>query len=123
MRKLAFLLSLAALGAVSAHAADGDAVKGKTVYARCIGCHTLSGPSPAGPSLVGVIGRKAGTAPGANYSAAMKNSGIVWDAAKLDAYLANPGKMVPGGTMFIMVPAAQDRADVIAYLATLKPAP
>jgi cytochrome c2 len=123
MKKVLILAAIASCFPALAHAqggaVQGDAVKGKTVYARCVSCHTLKGPSPMGPSLVGVMGRKAGTLEGARYSPAMKASGIVWDDAKLDAYLAAPTKFMPGTSMVLNVPAARDRADVIAYLKTL----
>src|SRR3954454_5595449 len=72
-----------------------------------------------GPSLAGVVGRKAGTAPGfTRYSSALKASGVVWDAASLDAWLIDPAGFVPGNRMpFPGLPEAQARSDVIAYLA------
>ena len=51
----------------------------------------------------------------------MKRSALVWDASKLDAFLAGPAQLVPGTSMIIMAPTAQERADVIAYLRTLTP--
>lgn len=74
-----------------------------------------------GPSLFGVVGREAGTIPGFHYSPANKNSGITWTPEKLDPYLTNPKAIVPGTTMmFAGLKDAQQRADLIAYLATLK---
>jgi cytochrome c len=74
-----------------------------------------------GPSLVGVYGRKAASLPGYDYSAALKASGLVWNAANLDAWLTDPSKLVPGTKMAFTGIATPDlRADVIAYLATLK---
>jgi cytochrome c len=70
--------------------------------------------------LKGIIGRKAASVEGVNYSAALKASGWTWDADKLDAYLADPKKALPGTTKFVGVSNAQDRADIIAYLETLK---
>lgn len=67
--------------------------------------------------MTGVVGRAAAT-PFARFSPAMKKSGIVWTAEKIDACLVTPIKMVPGT---IMIASAQDRADVIAYLKTLMP--
>ena len=72
-----------------------------------------------GPLLIGVVGRKAGAVPGYNYSAAMKSSGLTWDEATLDSFLATPMKKVPGTSMPVGVASAKDRADMIAYLATL----
>lgn len=109
---------IAALSAGSAFAA-GDAAKGKALYGRCSGCHALTGPSVAGPSLAGVVGRKAGTVTGFRYSKALKDSGVVWSEAKLDAFLAGPAKVVPGTTMYASVANPADRANLIAYLKTL----
>jgi cytochrome c len=115
-------LAITVCALVPAYAA-GDATAGKTVFARCAICHTTNknGPNGIGPNLFGVVGRKAGTAANFNYSAAMKGSGITWTADKLDAYLTHPAQVVPGNRMaFAGIANQQQRADVIAYLATLK---
>jgi len=71
-----------------------------------------------GPSLAGIIGRKAGTEAGYTYSPAMKQANIVWDAKTLDAYLSDPQKLVPGNKMpFPGLKTDHDRADVIAFFA------
>ncbi len=117
------VLALGVLAASSGGAlAAGDPVKGKAVFARCSGCHVLTGMSFAAPPLAGVLGRKAGGAPGFHYSKPMADSGVTWTEETVDGFLAAPAKVVPGTTMFINVPDAQDRADVIAYLKTV-PAP
>ncbi len=72
-----------------------------------------------GPTLVGVMGRKAGTSPHYGFTQALKDSGLVWNTEALGAYLAEPSRAVPGTTMPGTVPGEGDRADVIAYLATL----
>ena len=72
-----------------------------------------------GPTLVGVMGRKAGTSPHFGFTQALKDSGLVWNAETLGLYLTDPTTAVPGSTMSVTVPDASDRADVIAYLATL----
>ena len=73
-----------------------------------------------GPGLEGIIGRKAGTAPGFSYSSAMKQSGIVWDAKTLDTYLESPQKAVPGNRMtYTGLKNPTDRTDLVNYLATL----
>lgn len=122
-RSLAILASAGALLAVqSAHAA-GNAVKGKSVFSRCAICHTdaRGGPNNIGPNLFKVVGRKAGTAPNFSYSSAMKNSGITWTPDKLNAYLKHPAMVVPGNRMaFAGISDDQQRADVVAYLASLK---
>jgi len=101
-----------------APAPAGDAVKGKTVFARCAICHDLKpGVQKMGPSLHGVFGRKAGTVAGFNYSPAMKSAKITWSAATLDSYVTSPAKVVPGNKMaFAGLAAPADRANLIAYL-------
>ena len=73
-----------------------------------------------GPSLFNVIDRHSGQLPGFHYSDANLNSGLIWNAATLDRYLAGPRELVPGTRMtFPGLKDAQQRADLIAYLATL----
>jgi cytochrome c len=51
----------------------------------------------------------------------MKGSGITWSADKLNAYIEHPAAVVPGNRMaFAGISDAGQRADVVAYLATLK---
>lgn len=98
---------------------EGDAVRGKRVFVKCMACHSLvEGQTMTGPSLHGVIGANAGHAQSfPRYSKAMAGSGVVWTEEALFAYLANPAAFVPGnGMLFPGLPDAQDRADVIAYL-------
>jgi nitrite reductase (NO-forming) len=99
--------------------AAGDASAGRLVFRKCQACHSIEpGKNLLGPSLAGVIGRKAGTEAGYNYSPAMKSAGIVWNAQTLDQYLTDPAKVVPGNKMpFPGLKTDHDRADVIAYLA------
>ena len=100
---------------------QGDAARGKTLYsARCASCHVLNGPSFAGPRLIGVYGRRAGTSADFKATPGLAATGITWDEASLDAFLAEPGKVAAGTSMYANVPGAQDRADLIAYLKTLK---
>jgi nitrite reductase (NO-forming) len=98
----------------------GDAAAGRQVFRKCQACHSLEpGKNVLGPSLAGVMGRKAGSVEGYNYSPAMKQANLVWDQKTLDAYLADPGKTVPGNKMpFPGLKTDHDRADVIAFLAT-----
>ena len=103
--------------------ASGDATAGAQVFKRCAICHsdTKGGPNKIGPNLWGVVGRKAGTAPGFNYSAAMKNSGITWTDEQLEAYLMHPQQVVPGDKMpFAGLSSHKQADDVVAYLETLK---
>jgi cytochrome c len=98
----------------------GDAAKGKTIFVQCQACHSIEeGKNMIGPSLAGVVGRHSGIIPGFAYSAANKNSGIVWTPEKLFQYLQAPQRVIPGTKMtFAGLPQAQDRADVIAFLKT-----
>lgn len=101
--------------------AAGDAAAGEQVFARCAVCHSAkAGENKIGPSLAGVFGRKSGSAPGFDYSPALKSAGITWDEQELDKFLANPPADIHGTKMVIGVPDAQDRQNVIAYLKTLK---
>ena len=119
------LLTAAALvalaGAVPARA-DGDPAAGKTVFAKCAICHTIDPAKKGiGPTLFGVVGRKSATVEGFSYSEAMKNANKTWDPATLDVYLTSPKTLVPGTKMiFPGLPKTEDRANVIAYLSTLK---
>jgi cytochrome c len=98
-----------------------DAEAGKKVFTKCAPCHAV-GPgakNKVGPEQNGLVGRKAGSVEGFAYSAAMKNSGITWDEAQLDEYIADPKKKVPGNKMlFVGVKDETERGDLIAYLAT-----
>ena len=98
----------------------GDPTAGRLVFRKCQVCHSLEpGKNILGPSLAGVIGRKAGTEPSYSYSPAMKSADITWNAATLDQYLTDPAKVVPGNKMpFPGIKTDHDRADVIAYLAS-----
>jgi cytochrome c len=93
----------------------GDATRGKAVFEkRCTGCHALNADREA-PRLAGVFGRKAGSVPGFAYSAALKNSGIIWNEATLEKWLTDSDAMVPNNNMDFQVPKAQERSDLIAY--------
>jgi nitrite reductase (NO-forming) len=104
--------------APTAVAASGDPVAGRLVFRKCQACHSLEpGKNILGPSLAGIVGRKAGAEPGYSYSPAMKQADIVWDGKTLDSYLADPQKLVPGNKMpFPGLKTDHDRADVIALL-------
>ena len=109
-------------GGLAAHA-DGDAALGKKVFNRCIACHeAASDRDKVGPHLMGVVGRKAGSAESfaSHYSQAMKDAGaagLVWDEANLKAYLSAPKLKVPGNKMaFSGLTSDEDIANVIAYL-------
>ena len=115
-------LALCAAGAASAQAA-GDAAKGKTIFdQQCKTCHSnVAGQEIAAPSLFGVVGRKAGSDPGFKaYTPAIKASNVVWTQPNLNRFLSGPGDMIPGTAMPITLASPADRANVIAYLASLK---
>ena len=122
MKSSPFLVALAAavvLGPGSAKAQDAAA--GKAVFGQCAACHSLDGKNGLGPSLKGVVGRTAGTAPGFHYSHAMAKVGKPWDAASLAAFIESPQKAVPGNVMpFSGLPDPKQRADLLAYLQTVK---
>jgi len=114
--------SAAAPEKTAAAAPAGDAANGAKLFAQCKICHSVEpGKNGLGPSLHDVVGRKAGTEAGFTYSPAMKNSGLTWTDAELSEYLRAPMKLVPGTKMaFAGIANDKDRADVIAYLDTLK---
>jgi cytochrome c len=89
---------------------------------NCAVCHSAeAGQNKVGPSLFGVVGRKAGTVAAYTYSDAMKNSGITWTPDQLDKYLANPKGVVPNTKMiFLGLKKPEDRKAIIDYLTTLK---
>jgi cytochrome c len=116
-RTAALLILQLASAAGPAVAADPEA--GKAVFERCRICHTVDagGRNGAGPNLHGLFGRKAGSVEHFAYSAAMKNSGIVWDDATLEKYLHNPKQFLPGTTMaFPGIASDEEMADLLAYL-------
>ena len=117
------LLVALAFGAISA-AATEDAEEGARVFRKCAACHSLeAGKHKIGPSLAGVMGRAAAAAGGFRYSDALAQSGLTWDAATLEAFLAGPMKLVPGTRMvFPGLKKAEDRAAVIAFLSAGAPA-
>ena len=100
--------------------ADGDAVRGAQAYrTHCTECHTID-KDDMGPRHAGVVGRRAGSVPGFAYSAPLKASTFTWDAGLLDRWLTNPDSVVPGQAMDFKLSDAATRADIIAYLMTLK---
>ncbi len=112
---LAFGLALA-LGSTSASAADLKA--GKKIFKKCKICHSLkAGKKKVGPSLSGVLGKKAAQVKGFKYSKAMKKADITWDDATLDAYLTKPKKFLKGTKMaFVGLKKKKDRDNVVAYI-------
>jgi cytochrome c len=98
--------------------ADGDAVRGEARFQDCAACHRLeAGTNNVGPSLHGILTRKAGEIADFRYSPAIKRSGIVWTPETLDKFISDPQALVPGNRMpYAGMANASDRADLIAYL-------
>ncbi len=122
MKTTRSILAVALLAVTGGHALAADAKHGADVFAEnCAECHSVKeGKNKKGPSLFAVLGRKAGSVGDVAYSDAMKQSGISWAPDKLDAYITDPRKAVPGGKMkFDGLSNATERADLIAYLSTL----
>lgn len=117
MRSIVLSAVVLIAGLQGAHAQDAAA--GEKVFAVCKSCHQIgeSAKNAVGPVLNGVVGRKAGTVEGYNYSPANKNSGLTWDEATLSEYLKDPKAKVPGTKMvFAGVKDEQKLKDLIAYL-------
>lgn len=91
-------------------------------YAQCRSCHSVEpGRNMIGPSLHDIVGKPAAAVPGYAYSNALKASGLTWDAATLDAWLASPAKLVPGNKMvFAGQTNPAKRQEIIDYLAAQK---
>ncbi|MFZ5709946.1 MAG: c-type cytochrome [Pseudomonadota bacterium] len=100
--------------------ASADPAAGEKVFGKCKACHKVDGTNGTGPNLDGVVGRPVASVAGFGYSEAMKAHGGNWDPEVLDLFLANPKGAVPGTKMsFAGLPKAEDRANVIKYLASL----
>jgi cytochrome c len=127
MRPTCIFALAALLAAPAAHAGDakGDAANGKELFMAngCPACHSVTKDDEmkVGPNLVGVVGRKAGTTKSLlGPSDNLKKYGVIWSAETLDEFLVNPSAKAPGTAMAGILTDPQQRADVIAYLATLK---
>lgn len=121
------LLALAACGRQEQPSGANEATAAATdsrpaSFAVCSVCHSPeAGRNGVGPTLHGVVGRPAGAVANYTYSPAMKASGVTWDAATLDRFIASPHAVVPGTRM--AYPGMRDaakRAEIVDYLATLK---
>lgn len=91
-------------------------------FTQCTACYSIeAGRTVFGPSLAGVAGRRAGSLPGYNYSAALRSSGLTWNAATLDRWLTAPQRMVPGTRMpFTGIADSARRKQVVDHLLTLR---
>ncbi len=129
MRRMAPFVCFAVLGATVVASAsflrrpplpDRDAAEsGRQIFVRrCALCHSTGEHAAQGPGLGGVLGRKAASMP-FGYSRALRESGLTWDRATLDRFLASPAHLVAGTTMPMAIPDDVERHDVVDYLATL----
>jgi cytochrome c len=120
-----FIVAAAVLApALCAAASKPDIENGKTTFnAMCGVCHSVqkAGGPTLGPNLLGIVGRKAASEPEFTlYTPALKGSRITWNKKTLDKFLLNPNAKVPGTAMPMQIPDNKTRADVVAYLVTLK---
>jgi cytochrome c len=123
--KLAFLAGAAAAVLATSGASAQNADEGKKLFASrtCVACHTNAGTANrVGPPLFGVVGRKAGAVGTfTQYSEDMKKAGFEWTPEQLDKFINDPKGTMPGTKMtFVGVKKAEERADLIEYLKTLK---
>lgn len=98
----------------------GDAARGAALYqARCTACHAVDSNKIC-PAHRGVMGRRVGSLPGYKYSDELARSRLRWTPQTLNAWLQDPEELVAGQRMGFQVDDARERADLIAYLATLR---
>ena len=120
MRRFTFIIfTLFLLNLSTVLHSDSAADRGADMFRQCAACHSLgTGTHLTGPSLAGLIGRKAGTAKGfGRYSEALRHSGLTWDEKTLDKWLENPTVLVPGTSMRIQgITDKSTRQDLIAFL-------
>ncbi len=124
MTRAALALLLCALAPLPALALEGDPERGRMVFASCRTCHYPEKEvgHHNGPNLHGIFGKMAGSQPGfAYYSKALREAQFRWTPQLLDNWLANPDSFLPDSSMIARpIPKAQDRADLIAYLASFQ---
>lgn len=116
-------LSLLAILLPPAFADEAAIGRGRKIFeSRCASCHEGAPPSTAtlGPSLAGIVGRKAGTGPSGVHSRAMAESGIVWSRSSLRRFLSDPAREVPGTIMPVRVEDPKVLEDLLNYLETLR---
>lgn len=114
-----FLLGLSLSLSPKLHAAQGDVARGAKLYdSRCGACHSVE-MNRIGPRHRMLFGRTAGTQPDYDYSAALKESDLVWDERSLDRWLTDPQAVIPGQKMGFRIRKSEDRSDIIAFLRSL----
>ncbi len=123
---LAFGLILSTALFANTASAAGDVAKGKKVFKKCKACHSVeAGKHKIGPSLAGIVGQDAGKVAGFKKYKGLKGADWKWDEAALDGWLKNPKKWLKAkngkkSRMVYKLKKEKDRADIIAYLKTLK---
>ncbi len=128
------VLALVLVTSFSAAFTPGDPVRGEKVFRKCKSCHAVEAGrnKPAGPNLLGLFGRQAGTAD-YRFSTSMieaGEAGLVWTPERVDAYIADPKAFLKEtlgagrvrNKMVFRLKDADQRADVIAYLMSLQDA-
>ncbi|RTL44229.1 MAG: c-type cytochrome [Burkholderiales bacterium] len=111
---------LASIGLMQSSVAQDLVAEGRALYDKhCAACHSIDA-NRVGPAHRGVFGRKAGLAPGYRYSEALKRSSVTWDAKTLDAWLANPERVIPGQKMYADFEDPAVRQAIIEFLRTQK---
>ena len=133
MKKLILTVAMCALSACGGATDSGSGAaaspeeRGRRAFGQCGACHSAreGDASRIGPNLYGIIGRRAGALEDFAYSTAMRDAGLNWDTVTLDAFLADPEGYVPKNRMALPggIPDPQRRADLIAYLETLRSDP
>lgn len=112
--------AVALLWGTSGSAMAQSVARGAALYTtHCSSCHSID-QHGEGPAHRGVVGRRAGALNDFDYSPALRKSRILWTRATLKAWLTDPEALIPGQGMDYHLDDAQDREDVVAYLATLK---
>jgi cytochrome c len=111
-------IALAVSMAMSTRASSCDAAAGERAFEKCTACHSLlAGQHIMGPSLNALIGRRAGTVDGFNFSIALRESGVLWSGTTLDAFLKSPQSFIPGNVMpFGGIQNATERAALVCFL-------
>jgi cytochrome c len=120
MRRLTPTLAVVMLAAAMHSARAQDVAAGKRAFGKCLPCHAIGEGAPIklGPQLNGLDGRRAGTVPGYNYSAAMKKSGLTWNAETFGRFIKKPQGLIPGSKMFL--PGIEDEQEIGNLWAYLK---
>ena len=120
MPEIRLLAAVALSTFITTIAVAADVEHGKELYKACAACHNDQ-PGALGPSLKGVVGRKAAALDNFRYSGPMLRANLVWTPENLHAYIADPQGKVKGNRMpYGGLTNASDVDDIIAYLATLK---